>query len=107
MPKSIFCCEYKLKKSTSIEDFLNASKKLNDEYIKKQKGYISWKQLNDCDTWVDLITFETIEDLKSFEANSETSPNTLALEFYSYINMPSCKIRYYNILRAYDATSQE
>jgi len=101
MGKSIFYCEYKLKKGASVTDFLCASEKLNNEYISKQKGYISWEQLNDGDTWIDLLAFETMEDVKTFEANSEANPNELSLNFYSFINMPSCKARYYSVERSY------
>jgi len=101
MSKSIFYCEYKLKKNVPVADFLDASKKLNDEYISKQKGYISWEQLNDGDTWADILTFETMEEVKAFEENSAANPNELALNFYSYINMPSCRVRYYSLERTY------
>jgi len=103
MPKSIFYCEYKLKKSVSVEDFLSASKKLNDEYISKQKGYVAWEQWNDNDTWVDILAFETMEDVKAFEDYSSANPNELSLNFYSFINMPSCKVRYYSVERTYGA----
>ena len=99
--KSMFYCEYKLKKGASAEDFLEASEKLNNEYISKQKGYISWEQLNDGDIWVDLLSFETMEEVKAFEDKSNANPNELALNFYSFINMPSCKVRYYNARKSY------
>ena len=101
MSKSIFYCEYKLKKNVSETDFLDASKKLNDNYISKQKGYISWEQWNNGDTWVDILAFETMEEVKAFEENSAASPNELAISFYSFINMPSCKVRYYSVGRAH------
>lgn len=100
MPKAIFYCAYNLKKDASAAEFLAASQKLNDDYISKQPGYISWQQVRDGDLWADLLTFETMEDVKNFEANSE-NPNELALEFYSYINMPTCKINYFTIESEY------
>jgi hypothetical protein len=98
---SKFYCEYKLKKSVSVAEFLSASEKLNNEYISKQKGYVSWEQLNDNDTWADIITFETMGDVKTFEANSANA-GELAQNFYSFINLPSCKVRYYTIERSYE-----
>jgi len=100
MSKSIFYCAYKLKKSTSVQEFLSASEKLNNDYISKQKGYISWEQLNDGDTWADVITFETMEDVKSFEASSANA-GELAQNFYSFINLPSCKVHYFNVEKTY------
>ena len=102
MSNAIYYVEYKLKKGASASDFLQASEKLNNGYISKQKGYISWKQLHDgkSDIWADICTFETMEDLKAFEANS-ANPGELALKFYSFINLPSCRVRYYSVERAY------
>jgi len=64
MQNAIYYVSYKLKRGTSVEEFLNASKKLNDEHISKQSGYISWKQLNDGATWADVLTFASMEDYK-------------------------------------------
>ena len=97
---AIFYCAYKLKKSASVSDFLAASEQLNNEYISKQPGYISWQQVNDGETWADLLTFETMQDVKNFEEGSAT-PNEFAEKFYSFINMPSCKMHYYNIEKNY------
>jgi hypothetical protein len=101
MSHAMFYCAYKLKKGASISDFLQASEKLNNEYISKQKGYISWKQLVDGDTWADLLTFETMEDVKEFEANSSNS-GELSENFYSFINLNSCKVNYFSIERSYE-----
>jgi len=102
MSNAIYYVEYKLKKGVSVPDFLQASEKLNDEHISKQKGYISWEQLHDekSGIWADFCTFETMEDLKAFEANS-ANPGEPALSFYSYINLPSCRSRHYSVERTY------
>ena len=50
MPNAVFYVSYKLKKGASVSEFLLAAEKLNNEYMSKQKGYISWKQLVDGDT---------------------------------------------------------
>ena len=96
--KAVFFCSFTLKKGASAPEFLTAAKKLNDEYISKQQGHISWQQLNSGDTWTDLLTFETMEDVKSFEDNSAKNPCCLAKNFYSYINLMSCKVRYNSIM---------
>ena len=105
MSKAIFYCEYKLKRGTSVADFLAASEKLNNEYISKQNGYISWEQWNDDAVWVDAITFESMEDAKGFEETSNANPNELAMVFYSFINLMSCKVRYYTIEKSYGGAS--
>lgn len=101
MPNAVFYCSFKLKKGASVPDFLIAAEKLNNEYISKQKGYISWKQLVDGDTWADFLTFETMEDVKKFEADSGNS-GELAKTFYSFIQMVSCKVNYFTIERNYE-----
>jgi hypothetical protein len=100
MPNAVFYCSFKLKKDASVSDFLLASEKLNNEHISKQKGYISWQQLVDGDEWVDLLTFETMEDVKAFEANAD-SAGELAEKFYSFINFTTCKVKYFSIEKSY------
>ncbi|MCL2403534.1 MAG: hypothetical protein FWC86_04830 [Coriobacteriia bacterium] len=102
MPKAIYYVSYKLKKGTSTEDFLDAAKKLNDEFISKQKGYISWQQMLDGDTWADQISFETMEDLENFKEASK-NPDELAQNFYSHINFTAKgnKLHTYSVERSY------
>ena len=94
----VWTCEYKLKKGVDEAKFLAASEVLGREYISKKRGYISWQQLKGEDTWVDVVTWETIEDAKAFEAGGGEE-NPLALKFYSFINLMSCKIRYYTVAK--------
>ena len=100
MSNAIWFISYKLKKGSSVSDFLLASEKLNNEYVSKKKGYISWKQLLNSDTWVDLTTWETMEDAKNFEkGDGETSP--LAQKFYSFIDFKSLKSQFYSVEKSY------
>ena len=101
MKNGVFYCSFKLKKGASVPDFLLAAERLNNEYISKQRGYISWQQLVDGDTWADILTFETLDDVKEFEANSANS-GELSEKFYSFINMNSCKVQYFNVERSYE-----
>ena len=82
---AVYYVSYKLKKGASVPDFLLASEALNNEHISKQKGYISWQQLNDGETWADALTFETMEDLENFKEVSK-NPGESALHFYSFLN---------------------
>jgi len=100
MPNAVFYCSFKLKKGADVSDFLQAAEKLNDEYISKQRGYISWQQMSDGDTWADFIAFETMEDVKKFEAES-AGAGELAQNFYSFINLNSCIVRHYSIERTH------
>lgn len=99
MSKAVWFISYKLKKDASIEDFLVASKKCNDEVLSKQKGYISWELLRDGDTWIDLVKWESAEDAKKGETAGAGNP--AAKEFYSYINMNTCKLQLYSLEKSY------
>ena len=93
MSKCIFFNSYKLKKGVNIDDFLMAAKKLNNEHISKQKGYISYEITVDGENWADFTIFETLKDAKSFaEINS---PNDVAKKFYSFINFNTCVTRFF------------
>jgi len=98
MANAIYSVVFKLKKGASTPDFLAAAKKLNDEYISKQKGYISWTQSFDTDKeiWSDFCTFETKEDVLLFLENS-SEPNEHALAFYAFINLPSCRSNIFTV----------
>jgi len=100
MSYAIYYVSFKLKKGSSVTEFLQAAENLNNEYISKQKGYISWKQLADGDTWADICTFETMDDLLSFESASR-NPNDFATKFYSFINLNSCKHHKFSVVKSY------
>ena len=101
MSNAVFFCSCKLKEGASVPDFLLAAEKLNNEFISKQKGYISWKQLADGDTWADFIIFETMADAKKFEENS-VNAGELAQNFYSFIDLNSCQMNYFTIEKNYE-----
>lgn len=98
---AIFYVSYKVKNGASVEDFLAASEQLNNEHISKQPGYVSWQQLRDGDLWVDMATFETLEDVKNFESNSAANPNEYAAKFYSFLNFSTVKSHYFTVERIY------
>lgn len=95
MPAAIWFISYKLKKDTSVEAFLLASKKCHDEVLSRQKGFISWEVLRDDDTWVDLVKWESTEDAKNGETAGAGNP--ASREFYAFINMSTCKLQLYAV----------
>ena len=90
MSKTVMYLSFNLAQGVSAPDFLKAAEKLNNEFISKQKGYISWTQLSEGDMWVDMLTWETAEDAHSAMAATET--NALAMEFMAFIDGPSVKM---------------
>ena len=100
MKNAVWFISYKLKKGMSVEDFLIASEKCNNEVLSKKKGFISWEVLVDGDTWVDSVTWETMEDALNAESNDgEKEP--AALEFYAFIDFKTIKMKAYSVERSY------
>jgi len=101
MSKAIWFISYKLKKGLSESDFLAASKKTHDEVLSKKKGFISWQVLRDGDTWIDHVTWETMEDAINAEKGDGADTSPAAMEFYSFINFNSCKSKVYTVEKIY------
>jgi len=102
MSNAVLFISFNLKKGASAPDFLLASKALNDEYMSKQNGYISWKQLVEGEMWVDLLTWETMDDAKKI-LEPTSSMNALAEKFYSFIDLESCKIHLFSVEKSYSS----
>ena len=100
MPNAVWFISYKLVEGASVPDFLLASEKTHNEVLSKKKGFISWKVLVDGDTWVDLITWETLADAINAE-NDESDPNPIAQKFYSFIDPASLKSQVYSVEKSY------
>ena len=96
---AIFFNSYKLKKSVSAPDFLLALETLVDEHISKQNGYISSKVAVAGETWADFTIFETMADAKKFAQSGDS--NEFAENFYSCININSCKTHFFTVERNY------
>ena len=103
MPNAVFLNSYKLKKGASVPDFLLAVDRLWNEHISKQKGFISSKLLVDNETWTDFTIFESMDDLNAFLALSEKTggTNDLAENFYSFLNLNSCKSHLFSVEKSY------
>jgi len=99
MPNAVYFVSYNLVKGASVPDFLLASEALNNGYISKQKGYISWEQLVEGELWVDILTVETMEDAQRIANPTET--NALAEKFYSFIDPENCKAHLFTVERSY------
>jgi len=100
MSNAVWFISYKLKKGVSIPDFLIASEKCHNEVLSKKKGFISWQVLSHGDTWVDLVTWETMEDAINAE-NNDGDTDPVALDFYSFLNLNSCKSQVYKVEKSY------
>ena len=100
MDKAVFSNVYKLKKGTNTEEFVQAYEKLIQEHIAKQAVFVSSKIMSDGDVWSDVVVFESMGALKQFEENS-VQPNELALKFYSYLNINSCRTNRFTVEKTF------
>ena len=100
MPNAVWIISYQLVKGSSVPDFLLSAEKCNNEVLSKNKGFISWKQLVDGDTWVDLVTWETMGDAQNAEKSS-SGVNPVAQQFYSFIDFKSLQKRAYSVEKSY------
>lgn len=89
MTRALWNFSFKLKKGITQEDFVKATEKLHDEIISKSKGFISWEQYLQGDTWTDLVYWETLEDANNGTTVAEGS--VLAKNFYAKIQMNTCR----------------
>ena len=101
MPRAIYYVAYKLKKDADLSEFMLATKKLSAEIKSHHKGYVSWQQLRDGDTWADMMTFETLEDLNQFKQAAE-KPSDTAKNFYSFIRLMTCKQHIFSVEKTHD-----
>jgi hypothetical protein len=99
MSNAVIFISFNLAEGASVPDFLLASEELNNEYMSKQKGFISWKQLVEGEMWADLLTWETMDDAKKILEPSCT--NALAEKFYSFIDQESCKMHLFSVKKSY------
>jgi len=100
MSKAVWFISYKLVEGASVSDFLLASEKTHNEVLSKKKGFVSWEVLVDGDTWVDLVTWESMDDAINAEKD-DGNTNPIAQKFYSFIDPNSLKPQAFSIKKSY------
>jgi len=99
MSNAVVFISYKLAKDVSAQDFLLASEKVNNDFMSKQKGYISWKVLVDGDTWADLLIWETKEDAGN--AMAAGGANADNQKFFALLDPESVKMQIFTVEKSY------
>ncbi len=99
MSNAVWFISYKLLEGASEGGYLAASRKVHDEILSKQKGFISWQVLKDGDTWVDMVVWATPQDAKNAETAGQANP--IAQEYYSYMDFGSMKNQIYAVEISY------
>ena len=84
-----------LKKTVSRAEFMAASDKLNNEFLQKQRGYVSRKLLINGGMYCDYVLWETLDDAKTAVKNSQNDPAALAYISKLIFNRKGCSFRHY------------
>jgi len=90
---------FELKKDVDENEFLNAAKKFNEEYFTKQRGFISNKLMKDEKGWVDLSTWDNVED--AHEAGKKMRFNEVAANYLTFIDRSTLNFKYFSIEQEY------
>ncbi len=99
MPKAVWNFSFKLKKNVTQDDFIEATRNLHDEVISKAKGFISWQQYLQGDTWTDFVLWETEED--AHNATTVGQGKAVTDQFYACIQMNTCKALISTLVKQY------
>ena len=75
---------FTLKNGVSETDFLIAHEKFNQEFMVKQKGYISHKLVKDGDKWFDIAVWSSMEDKE--KAFQDIYESAAAVEYITLID---------------------
>ena len=89
MSNAVYFNSYKLKKATSVPDFLEAISALFKENIANAKGYITSALLNDGETWADNVIMESKNALEQFTDACHKSDITR--EIFSFMDFNGMK----------------
>lgn len=102
MNKAIEYVAFRLKKGVTVEEFIPVSDKFNEEFLKKQRGYISRRILQDGELWADLVLWETADDhLNAMESSKQ---DAAAGEYLSMLNLSAKGSSYhlFSSVKSYD-----
>ena len=90
---------FKLKEGSSVADFLVASDKFNEDFVSKQKGYISRKLLNYGEVWSDLVIWETMEYAQNAAKAIHESP--AAGVYLPFLDANSIEMHHHSVEKSY------
>ena len=101
MSNTVMFITFKLKEGASVEAFLLASERLNDEVFSKNPACHSWRQLREGDQWADLLIWETMEDAQKAMEMDEGGVSPSMEEFCSFLDQESVAHHLFSIERSY------
>jgi len=100
MSNAILFISYKLVEGASVPDFQCALQDCLDEVVSKKKGFVCSKLLASGDTWVDLVTWETMDDAAN-ALKDDGVHHPAADKFFSFIDFNSLTSQIYSVEKSY------
>lgn len=100
MSTVVMFISFRLAEGVLATDFLLAAQKLHSGFMSRQKGYINWKQMQDGDTWVDMLTWETAQDAQN--ADESSCNNALAMAYFALIDPQSITTHLFTVQKNYE-----
>lgn len=92
--------KYKLKKNYTINDVKKATQKAYDNFISKQKGFISWEVLTgENNLSMDLVHWETMQDAKL--AGDKFMKEESAMELMQLVDIKSIEMMHLTVEKKY------
>ena len=92
---------FKLKSGVTEQDLLLAHERFRNEFLLKQKGYLSHKLLFDNEKYFDLVVWETLEDARNAFAVVNENPAAIALVDFIDETYTDDKIPLFTIVKSY------
>lgn len=89
MAKAAWIFSYKTKKNVTKDGFIETTKKLHDNVISNEKGFIFWEHYVHNNTWIDYVLWETYED--AMNAMKAGQGKIEARDFYNCIQLHTCR----------------
>lgn len=97
--KVMDCVYFDLVESVSEEKFLEVSKRFNEEFVSKQKGYIRREVLKLENRWLDTVVWEN-SDLADVVAKT-MHESEVVMEFMALIDTTTMEFKRFNMIEEY------
>jgi len=88
--------DFELDKNACLEGFALATQAFCIGFASHLRGYISWMQMvKESNKRLDIIAFETMDELDGFEKIYLARPNEVSQRYFSFIDLSTIDIRKY------------
>ena len=97
MKNALEIVTFKIKDGVKVPDFLKASAELEEDFAKKQEGFINRTfARSEGNEWVDVIRWQTMADAEAAAKAAMQSPACAPM--FGMIDEPSVKMMHFEVL---------